>query len=83
MGWQFGKGGRVVRREGGMELCCIAPGKQNVSRDSQQEFHHSYIIFWIIVGEHIPFALERSGIVSQEGSLKICFSIVLMVLMKG
>ena len=38
-----------MRREGGMELCCIAPGKQNVSRDSQQEFHHSYIIFWIIV----------------------------------
>ena len=31
------------------KLCCIAPGKQNVSRDSQQEFHHSYIIFWIIV----------------------------------
>ena len=30
------------------KLCCIAPGKRNVSRDSLQEFHNSYIIFWII-----------------------------------
>ena len=30
------------------KLCCIAPGKRNVSRDSLQGFHNSYIIFWII-----------------------------------
>ena len=38
MGWNLGT-----------KLCCTDPGKQNVSRDSLQEFHNSYIIFWIIV----------------------------------
>ena len=27
------------------KLCCIAPGKQNVSRDSLQGFYNSYIMF--------------------------------------
>ena len=31
------------------KLCCNAPGKQNVSRDSLQEFCKTYIMFWIIV----------------------------------
>ena len=30
------------------KLGCIAPGKQNVSRDSLQGFDNSYIMFWII-----------------------------------
>ena len=30
------------------KLCYIAPRKQNVSRDSLQEFHNSYIIFWVV-----------------------------------
>ena len=51
MRWQFGKGGRVVSREAGMEfktkLCCIAPEKRNASRDSLKGFYNSYIMFWI------------------------------------
>ena len=31
-----------------IKLCCIAPGKRNVSRDSLQGFHNSYIMFRII-----------------------------------
>ena len=46
MRWQIGKGGRVVRREVGMEF------KDKVvlycSRDSLQGFDNSYIMFWII-----------------------------------
>ena len=42
MRWQFGRGGRVVSKEGGMELiiksCCVGPVKRNVSRDSLQGF---------------------------------------------
>ena len=53
MRWQFGKGGRVVSREAGMEfktkLCCIAPEKRNASRDSLQGFHKSYIMFWMLI----------------------------------
>ena len=30
------------------KLCCIAPGKRNVIRDSLQGFDNSYIMFWII-----------------------------------
>ena len=37
MGWNFSA-----------TLCCIAPEKQNVSRDSLQVFDNSYIIFWVI-----------------------------------
>ena len=40
-----------MSREGGMEfedkICCVAPGKRNVSRDSPQQFYISYIILWI------------------------------------
>ena len=30
------------------KLCCIAPVKRNVSRDSLQGLHNSYIMPWII-----------------------------------
>ena len=52
MRWHFGKGGRVVSREGGMEfkekivLYCSREAK--CKQSSLQEFHNSYIIFWII-----------------------------------
>ena len=47
--WQFGKGRRAVSREGGRtKLCCIAPGKRNVSRDSLQQFYISLdCVSWI------------------------------------
>ena len=38
-----------MSREGGMEFeDKIAKYKRNVSRDSLQQFHDSYIILWII-----------------------------------
>ena len=50
--WQFGKGGRVVSIKDVMvfkeKLCCIAPGKRNLSRYSLQGFDNSYIMFLII-----------------------------------
>ena len=30
------------------KLCCVAPGKRNVRRDSLQQFYISYIIVWIV-----------------------------------
>ena len=31
------------------KLCCIAPVKRNVSKDSLQGFDDSCIMFWVIV----------------------------------
>ena len=49
MRWQFRKCGRVVSKEGGMNLrtkfCCIAPEKGNVSRNPLQEFNNRFLMF--------------------------------------
>ena len=52
-GLQFGKGEKVVKEKVGWnlgtKLCCIAPGKRNVCRDSLQGFDNSSIMIWIIM----------------------------------
>ena len=59
-GLQFGKGERVVKEKVGWnlgtKLCCIAPGKRNVCRDSLQVFNDSYLILWVILMKWIPVA---------------------------
>ena len=49
MRWKFGKCGRVVSREGGMNLrtkfILIAPGKGNVSRNPLHGFNNRFIMF--------------------------------------
>ena len=47
--WEKWEGSEQRRWDGIQgQNCVVSPGKRNVSRNSLQGFHKSYIMFWII-----------------------------------